>query len=144
MNKKTIITLALATVIGAGTCFARPGNGGGHRPAPAPRHHAGGHRPPPPPRHHGGHRGGSVWGRGGRNFLPGFIGGLVGSTVANTIVRSDPVVVTPAPVVVTPAPVTTTMVVTPQRVWVEGRYIDQIQPNGTIIRVWQPGHYVQM
>ena len=51
----------------------------------------------------------------------------------------------PAPVVVAPAPVVTaghyeTRV---QNVWVEGRYIDQATPNGTIVRVWQPGHYEQ-
>ena len=26
-------------------------------------------------------------------------------------------------------------------VWVEGRYIDQVQPNGSVTRVWNPGHY---
>jgi hypothetical protein len=42
------------------------------------------------------------------------------------------------PVVVTPQPVATV-----QSVWVEGRYVDQVQPNGTLLRVWQPGHYEQ-
>ncbi len=147
MNKKTLLVVAVATVLGAGTCFARPGPGGGrpggHRPPPA-RHHGGGH--------HGGghhHRGGSFWGRGGRNFLPGFIGGVVGGALIGnrtTYVNTSPVVVTPAPVVVSPAPVVVpapTPVYTTQNVWVEGRYIDQVQPNGTVIRVWQPGHYEQ-
>jgi len=30
-----------------------------------------------------------------------------------------------------------------QNVWVEGRYIDQVQANGTVVRVWSPGHYEQ-
>ena len=63
------------------------------------------------------------------------------------IVESAPVVVTPAvqPVVVTPAPVVTTghYETRVQNVWVEGRYIDQATPQGTIVRVWQPGHYEQ-
>ena len=43
------------------------------------------------------------------------------------------------PVVVQQQPV---VVQTVQRqVWVPGRYVDQIQPNGTVVRVWQPGHY---
>ncbi len=144
MNKKTILIVAVAAVLGTGTCFARPGGGRPH----------GGHRPPPPPRHHHGghhHHGGSLWGRGGRNFLPGFIGGVVGGAlVGNTTryVSTAPVVVTPpAPVVVAPpAPVVVTTpapVYTTQNVWVEGRYIDQVQPNGTVVRVWQPGHYEQ-
>jgi hypothetical protein len=117
----------------------------------------GGHRPPPPPHHHHHHHHhGSAWGKGGRNFWPGFIGGvaagLAARTVAEpttvvvtpTVVAPAPVVVTPAPIVVTPAPV----VVQPpvyqtQNVWVEGRYVDTVQPNGTTVRAWQPGHYEQ-
>ncbi len=143
-NKKTIITAVLVAVLGVGTCFARPGGGHGRGHAPAPRHHGGGfrggHRHAPPPRHHGG----SVWGRGGRNFLPGFLGGAVAGAIASTIVRPDPVVVTPAPVVVTPTPVVTTPIYTTRTVWVEGRYVEQVTPQGTIIRTWQPGHYEQM
>ncbi len=114
--------MTIATALGAGTCFARP--------------HPGGHRPPPPRHHHGGHHhhGGSYWGRGGRNFLPGFVGGLVGGALIGSTTRY----VSTAPVVVTTTPVYTT-----QSVWVEGRYIDQVQPNGTVLRVWQPGHYEQ-
>jgi hypothetical protein len=63
------------------------------------------------------------------------------------VVESAPVVATPAapPVVVTPAPVVTTghYETRVQNVWVEGRYIDQATPHGTIIRTWQPGHYEQ-
>jgi hypothetical protein len=28
-----------------------------------------------------------------------------------------------------------------RKVWVEGAYQDQVQANGTILRVWVPGHY---
>jgi hypothetical protein len=56
-------------------------------------------------------------------------------------------VTTPA-VVATPtvvaAPVTTVVTTPIQReinVWVEGKYVDQYMPNGTVVRVWQPGHY---
>jgi hypothetical protein len=67
-------------------------------------------------------------------------------TPATTVVTPAPVVVTPpattvvapAPVVVAPAPVYQT-----QNVWVEGRYVDQVQPNGTVVRTWVPGHYEQ-
>ena len=30
-----------------------------------------------------------------------------------------------------------------QNVWVEGRYVDQVQANGSTVRIWQPGHYEQ-
>jgi hypothetical protein len=29
----------------------------------------------------------------------------------------------------------------PVQVWVEGRYVDQVQPNGVVLRTWVPGHY---
>ncbi len=126
MNKK-IITVAAVAVLAVGTAFAgpKPPPGGG-RP--------GGHRPPPAHHHGGHHSGGSAWGRGGRNFWPGFLGGLVGASLVRPAPPPPPVVVAPAPVVVSPTYVT-------QKVWVEGRYIDQVQANGTVIRVWQPGHY---
>lgn len=28
-----------------------------------------------------------------------------------------------------------------QDVWIDGYYVDQVQANGTIARVWVPGHY---
>jgi hypothetical protein len=63
---------------------------------------------------------------------------------APTVVTPAPVVVTPAPVVVAPAPVVVQQpVYQTQNVWVEGRYVDQVQANGTVVRVWQPGHYEQ-
>jgi len=103
------------------------------------------------PHYHGG------WGRGGCNFWPGFVGGVVGGVVANTLVQPAPVVVSqpvvvPQPVVVQqPAVVVqqqpTVVVQQPvsqtQNVWVEGRYVDQVQANGSVIRTWQPGHYEQ-
>ncbi len=84
--------------------------------------------------HHHHHSG---WGRGGRYFWPGFVGGVVGGVLTDAII--GPTVVT-APVVTT-APVVATPVYTSQQVWIPGGYIDQIQPNGTVVRVWQPGHY---
>lgn len=92
-----------------------------------------------------------MWGRGGRNFWPGFVGGVVGGLVYDAITPSPSVVVTTPPVVTTPVvttpvvttPVVTAPVATVQNVWVEGRYVDQVQPNGVVIRVWQPGHYEQ-
>ncbi len=121
----------------------------------------------PPVVHHHHHH--SCWGRGGRNFWPGFVGGVVGGALASTIIERDTVVVQPAttvvttpavvqqPVVVTqpvvvqqPQPVVVTQPVVVQQpvqqvqnVWVDGRYVDQVQANGSTVRVWQPGHYEQ-
>ena len=136
-------TIALAVALtAASTLFARPGPGGfrpghgGFRPVPVPvgYHH-----------HHHHHNGGAI----AAGVVGGAIlGGLVASAVATpttTVVTPAPVVVQPAPVVVQPAPV----VVAPQpvyqtqNVWVEGRYVDTVQPNGAVIRTWQPGHYEQ-
>jgi len=105
---------------------------------------------------------GDWWGRGGCNFWPGFIGGVVGGVAYNAVARpycySSPVVVSQPVVVQQPTVVTQpvvvqqqpvivqqpsvqTVVTQPARVWVEGRYVDQVQANGTVVRVWQPGHY---
>ena len=153
MKSRTMI--AMVAVLAATCTFAAPrGRGpGGHRPGPVVVHRGGGHH------HH------SVWGRGGSHFWPNFVGGVVGGVIADTIlprpapvvvtspvvaapvVTPAPVVVQPAPVVVQPAPVVVQqpapVVVQPQTVWVEGRYVDQVQPNGAVVRVWQPGHYEQ-
>ena len=40
-------------------------------------------------------------------------------------------------------PVVSAPVTQVQNVWVEGRYVDQVQANGSVIRVWSPGHYEQ-
>ena len=72
------------------------------------------------------------------------MGGVIADKVVTIPAVTTPVVT--APVVVTPV-ATTTVVTTPvyttQTVWVEGRYVDQVQANGVVVRVWQPGHYEQ-
>ena len=95
--------------------------------------------------HHGGHHGGG--------FAAGVVGGALLGGLIYDAVRPAPVVVTPAPVVVQqpapvivqqPAPVVVQQpVYQTQNVWVEGRYVEQVQPNGVVMRVWQPGHYEQ-
>ena len=132
----------LGAVVLAGAVLAGP-----HGHGPRPGGHFG-HRPPVVHHHHCG------WGHGGRNFWPGFVGGVVGGLVGSAVVSQPVVVTTPTvvtpPVVTTPvvvqqpvvtAPVVAAPVTTVQNVWVEGRYVDQVQANGTVIRVWQPGHY---
>ena len=158
MKMKMTMVVAIAAVMCAGTSFAKGRPGGGHHGGgPRPMmggHHGGGPRPMmgghhgggphgggfrPAPHHPGGHHhGGSFWGRGGRNFWPGFVGGVIGGALVDTVVSPAPVVVT-TPVVTTP--VVTTPVVTTRNVWVEGCYVNQVLANGTVIRVWQPGHY---
>ena len=147
MNKKLIVAVGVAALaIGA---FAGPhgfrGGPGGFRGGPRP---GGFHHGPRPVMHHGFHHGPHhyhSWGRGGRHFWPGFVGGVVGGLVYNSI-RPVTYVTTPT-IVTTPTVVTTPVVTAPaatvQNVWVEGRYVDQVQANGTVIRVWQPGHYEQ-
>lgn len=137
--KKTMLLVFAA--VSALLLFARP-----------PHRHA----PPPAPHHH--HHHGSAWGKGGRNFWPGFVGGVAAGLAARSVAQPTAVVVTPAPVAVAPAPVVVApapVVVAPapvivkqpvyqtQNVWVEGRYVDTVQPNGVTVRTWQPGHYEQ-
>ena len=145
MNKKLIIAFGMAALM-AGGAFAHGWHGG-------PRHCWG----PRPVYHH--HYHGGYWGRGGRYFWPGFVGGVVGGVVGTTLVRpyyTDTVVVEPATTVVTTPTVVQQPVVVQQQpvvvqqpvqqtqnVWVEGRYVDQVQANGSTVRVWQPGHYEQ-
>ena len=155
--KKLVIAIVLAAV--STGAFAHGHRGGWH----GGPHHGGFRRPPPI--HHGYHHHhyhGGCWGRGGRYFWPGFVGGVVGGVVGTTLARpyySETVVVQPAPTVVTqpvvvqqPAVVTQPVVVQQptviqqpvvqrQPVWVEGRYVDQVQANGSTVRIWQPGHY---
>lgn len=149
--KRLLFIICMALL--ASTVFARP-----HCPAP------GFHRGPGPGFHHASsmsmhphhcHRG--YWGRGGCYFWPGFVGGVLGGVVGSAIIDPAPVVVASPTVVATPAVTTPTVVtipavtqsvvaqplVTVQNVWVEGRYVDQVQPNGTVVRIWQPGHYEQ-
>lgn len=144
--KTRFIVLVGAAALSA-VAFARP-YGGGWRPGPAPMHYR---------HHHGG------WGRGGRNFWPGFVGGVVGGAIIGStlsrpaLVVSQPVVAQPVvvqqPVITQPVVVQQPVIQQPvvvqqpvtqvQNVWVEGRYVDQVQPNGAVVRTWQPGHYEQ-
>ena len=174
MNKKIMIAGFAAVALSLGA-FAGP-----HRGFGGP--HGGFHHPPPMHHSHGFHHGHSVWGRGGCNFWPGFVGGVVGGLVydavttpycRSSVVVASPTVVSAPAVVATPTVVTTPAVVAQpvvtqsvvaqpvvaqpvvtqpvvaqpvsqtQNVWVEGRYVDQVQDNGTVVRVWQPGHYEQ-
>ena len=134
---KKVIVFAIA-LVAASTLLAR-----GHAPYRPPHvsvhtsHH----------HHHG--SGGAI--------AAGIVGGaLLGGLVASAVSTPAPVVVTPAPTVVAPAPVVVqqpvvvsqpVVVAQPvyqtQNVWVEGRYVDTVQPNGTVLRSWQPGHYEQ-
>ena len=106
------LVITIALVVASTGAFAHGWHGGYH--------------------HHGWHGGyhhyhGGYWGRGGCNFWPGFVGGVVGGVVGTpSAVYAD------APAV---------PVVQRQPVWVEGRYVDQVQANGSTVRIWQPGHY---
>ena len=124
------------------------------------------HHCPPPYHWHGGcyhhHHGchaGDFWAGAGVGLASGLIGAAVYNAVRpapptvvvqpQPIVVQQPVVVQSQPVVVqqpvvVPAQPTVVQQVAPQAattVWVEGRYIDQVQPNGSVTRVWNPGHY---
>ena len=131
---KRIIVFAIA-LVAASTLLAK-----GHAPYRPPHVsvHTGHH-------HHHGSGGAIAAGVVGGALL----GGLVASAVSTpppppVVVTPAPVVVTPAPVVVQPAPVVVQQpVYQTQNVWVEGRYVDTVQPNGTVVRTWQPGHYEQ-
>ena len=137
---KKIIVFAMA-LIAASTLFAR-----GHV-------HHGPSRGSVHSSHHHHHHHGS-----GGAIAAGIVGGaLLGGLVASAVSTPAPVVVTPAPAVVTPAPVVVQQpvivqsapvvvqqpVYQTQNVWIEGRYVDTVQPNGTVLRSWQPGHYEQ-
>lgn len=136
---RTLFAFFVLTALAGGAFAAPRGCGCGPRPCTPP---------PPHYRHH--YDCGDWWGRGGRNFWPGFVGGLVGgATVAaianNSTVVQQPVVVQPT--VTQPVVIQQQTVATPvtqvQNVWVDGRYVDQVQPNGTVVRTWVPGHYEQ-
>lgn len=147
MGKKTVI-MALALMAALGAFAKGHGGPGGHHGGPAPvmrGGHGGGMRPggghhgafrappppPPAPRHHRHHHHHRI-----DPFFSGFVGGVVGGVLVDAITPSPVVVSTPA--VVTPAPVG---VGRRETVWVAGRYVDEIRPDGSVIRVWQPGHY---
>lgn len=121
MKKITIITLFILSSV---SLLAKPVR---HK-APV-RHHRHGpvhvHHRNPPRYHHYKHRHSTFW--------PGFVGGIVGGIVTDAIV-SRPVVTTTPIVAITP-------VVTTRQVWVDGHYTNKVMPNGTVVRVWQPGYY---
>lgn len=147
MNKKLIIAFGMATLM-VGGAFAHH-HGGWHG---GPRHCWG-----PRPHYYHHHYHGGYWGPGGRYFWPGFVGGVIGGAVASTIIDTSPTVVVQQPAVVTQpvvvqqpvvqqpvvVPSQPVVVQQPQQVWVEGRYVDQVQANGSTVRIWQPGHYEQ-
>lgn len=149
MNKniKKFGVLALTVATSFALC-ARPGPGPRGHHGPAPMHHRG-------PGPHGGFGGGPHHHHGaGLAIGAGLLGaGLVASAIHDAIqprppvVESAPVVAPPPvqPVVVASAPVVATghYETRVQNVWVEGRYVNQATPQGTIVRVWQPGHYEQ-
>ena len=136
---KRIIVFAMA-LVAAFTLVAK-----GHAPYRAP--HVSVHTS----HHHHGSGGAIAAGVVGGALLGGLVASAVSTPPPPPVVKPAPVVVTPAPVVVTPAPVVvqSAPVVVPQpvyqtqNVWVEGRYVDTVQPNGTVVRTWQPGHYEQ-
>ena len=144
MNRHLVLILAVAVTAASAVC-ARPYG---------PVFYGGRHG-----RYHGG-------------FAAGVVGGaFVGGMIHNAIRPYRPVVYSPAPVVVQPAPVVVQQpvviqpapvvvqqpvvappapepaavpapVVPTQRVWVEGCYVDQVRPDGSLVKVWQPGRYV--
>ena len=130
-----------AAVLVIATALAVPAFAWHH--GPPPRHwHGGGYHH----HHHCGWSAGDFWAGAG----VGLVGGLIGAAVYDAVRPTPPrVVVQPQPVVVqqpvvVPAQQPVVQQVAPQAatsVWVEGRYIDQVQPNGSTVRVWSPGHY---
>ena len=153
MIKKIVVIVAMCICASA---FARS-HGGGHHGS-----HRGGYRPMTyhsggyHHHHHSSHHGWS-WGHAGRNFWPGFVGGIVGGAVyggyrsypstvvypSTTSYVASPVISTATtPYVLTPV-VTTTPVITTayqQKVWVPGRYTTTVV-NGIVTNIWQPGHW---
>jgi len=150
------IIMALVVALMSTVVLARPHHG---RSSWGPRHpvgHAGYFRGVQV--HPNYHRSGSYWGRGGRNFLPAFAGGVVGGIVGSAIAAPAPVYTTPVyqnTTVITPvvAPVVTTPVATgsvyvpPQSVYVNGVQITGVQTPATVQTTiqqqrWIPGQYL--
>lgn len=126
MKKAIIAVVVAAMAVGA---FARPHGG----------FHGRGHFRPAPIHHHYHHHG-------GRYFWPGFVGGVVGGIVYDSLVTPKVIVkesVVTQPVVTQPVIIKETVVQPPQQVWVEGRYVERVDANGKTVRVWEPGHYEQ-
>ena len=114
-----------------------------HGPAPMHRPHYAYHAPVV---HYHRHHNHSFWGRGGSNFWPGFIGGIIGSTIVNTtpivqrpVVVQQPVIQQPVvvqPSVVVQQPVIQQPVLIPAR-----RVISGYDSFGRPIYVDVPAHY---
>lgn len=133
-----------------------------------PRHywHGGCHH------HHHGWHADDFWVGAGVGLVGGLVGAAVYNAVKPdpprvvvqpqpVVVQSQPIVVQqpvvvqqpapvvvqqqPAPVVVQQQPVMVQQVAPPsvQTIWIPGRYVSQTQANGTVVQVWQPGHYEQ-
>lgn len=146
-NAKKVAFLVWGLFLMVGTSIAAPHHGfGRHSHRPPPMHHSWHH----PPYHC---YGGFGWPR-GRFYWPWFVGGMMsGMSVERdvAVVRPAAAVVTTPTVVQQPVVIQQPSVVQPtvvqqtipktQNVWVEGRYVEQVQPNGSTARVWQPGHY---
>ena len=151
MNRHLVLILAVAVTAASAVC-ARPYG---------PVFYGGRHG-----RYHGGFAAGVVGGA----FVGGMIHNAI-RPYRPVVYAPAPVVVQPAPVVVQSAPVVVQQpvvvqsapavvqqpVVAPpapesaavsapavptQRVWVEGCYVDQVRPDGSLVKVWQPGRYV--
>lgn len=90
------------------------------RPRPMPRIV---HRPPIRHHHHH-HR---------HHLTPYVVGALTGLAITRAI-TSPALIVVQQPIVVRP---------TKTVVWEDGHYEDQVQANGTIVRIWVPGRYVE-
>ena len=136
MNRHLVLILAVAVTAASAVC-ARPYG---------PVFYGGRHG-----RYHGGFAAGVVGGA--------FVGGMIHNAIRPyrpvvyapaPVVVQQPVVIQPAPVVVQqpvvapPAPEPAAVpapVVPTQRVWVEGCYVDQVRPDGSLVKVWQPGRY---
>ena len=143
MNRHLVLILAVAVTAASAVC-ARPYG---------PVFYGGRHG-----RYHGGFAAGVVGGA--------FVGGMIHNAirpyrpvvyapapvvVQQSVVVQQPVVIQPAPAVVQqpvvapPAPESAAVpapAVRTQRVWVEGCYVDQVRPDGSLVKVWQPGRYV--
>ena len=137
MNRHLVLILAVAVTAASAVC-ARPYG---------PVFYGGRHG-----RYHGGFAAGVVGGA--------FVGGMIHNAIRPyrpvvyspaPVVVQQPVVVQSAPVVVQqpvvapPAPESAAVsapAVRTQRVWVEGCYVDQVRPDGSLVKVWQPGRYV--
>ena len=112
---KTLIAIAFAA-FSVFAAYSAPHRGPSPRPAPRPAPVM--HRAPiarPMPARPAPHHSHSSWGHGGRNFWPGFVGGVVGSTLVG---RPAPVIVSPRPVFAPPPP----PIVLVNQVWTEPAY----------------------